>query len=69
MDFQCFANLFFYCVQRVQGGHRLLKDHADPLAPNLAQAVLFCCQQVFTFKVDGAAWIVGMAFVQQAQNR
>ena len=33
---QHFANLLFHRMQRVQGGHGLLKDHADLVTTNLA---------------------------------
>ena len=36
MQKQTFANLLFDFMQRVERGHRLLEDHRDPVAANIA---------------------------------
>ena len=48
---------------RVQGCHRFLKNHGDPVAANFAHLGFGICQQVFTIKQDfpsdNLAWRVG----------
>ncbi len=54
MQEQHFAQLFFDRVQRVEAGHRLLKDHADVVSSNLTDAPFGGMQQVLSLKEDAS---------------
>ncbi|KAG0926640.1 hypothetical protein G6F31_018318 [Rhizopus arrhizus] len=61
------ADLVADGAQRVQGGHRFLKDHADASATQAAQGVRRQLQQVLPFPMDLSAAGV-YALGQQAQD-
>ena len=53
---------------RVQGGHGLLKDHGDAVAPDLAQPRLGAIGQVFPQEADLARDSSGLGDRQEAQD-
>ena len=55
VDVKDLADLPLDGVQRVQGGHRLLEHHADPLAAHLEHLVFGCAHHFPAIDADGAA--------------
>ncbi|MNJ72029.1 hypothetical protein D3C77_686370 [compost metagenome] len=51
------VNLLFDCVQRVERGHRLLEDHRDAIATDMAHLLFIQGHQVATFVSDAAAGV------------
>ena len=52
MNFQGFHDLLADCHDRVEGGHRVLKDHGDLFAPVFLQGILIHGKDIPAFKVD-----------------
>ena len=67
MHQQRFAHLAAHLEHRVQAGHRLLKDHRNIIAADLAQLFIRKSGQVLIFKPDAAARHAAGVF-QQAHN-
>ncbi|MNF80808.1 hypothetical protein D3C84_630600 [compost metagenome] len=65
---QGLADLFFDAVQRIEGGHRLLEDHRDAIAPQRAQGAAVGAHQ-FLATVANTAGRLGAALGQQLQDR
>ncbi|MNQ20545.1 hypothetical protein D3C85_336380 [compost metagenome] len=65
---QGFADLFFDGVQRIQRGHRFLKNHGDAVATQFAQDFGIGADQ-FLSAIANAASGLRFAFGQQLQNR
>ncbi|MNR04648.1 hypothetical protein D3C85_1206270 [compost metagenome] len=65
---QGFADLLFDAVQRIEGGHRLLEDHRDAIAPQRAQGAAVGAHQ-FLATVANTAGRLGAALGQQLQDR
>jgi hypothetical protein len=56
VQFQRFGDLAANRQHRVKRGHRVLKDHGDAVAANLAQLFLAHLDQVLTVKQDLAVY-------------
>src|SRR5258708_131282 len=69
MDAQHFIELAADRVQRVQRRHRLLEDHADFCATNVAHLVLRRDGKILAFEQDAAAPDAHMRAGQQAKDR
>ena len=54
MDLQHLADLLLDGVQRVERGHRLLKDHGNLVAADMAQAVERQRHQILALEADDA---------------
>ena len=52
---------------RIQGRHRLLKDHGDPVPPNPADGTLAQLQQILAVEEDTSA-VDGSRIAEQAQD-
>ena len=65
---QGFADLLFDGVQRIERGHRLLKDHRDAVAAQLTQDLGVGTDQFLT-AIANAASGLRFAVGQQLQNR
>ena len=55
MHEQRLADLPLDRVQRVERGHRLLEDHADAVAADLAQEAVVAADQLLAVEADAAA--------------
>ena len=53
---------------RVQGGHRILEDHADFIAADLLHVLFFFFQQILSFEKDLAVGYTGGRLRQNAQD-
>ncbi|MNY13565.1 hypothetical protein D3C86_1467060 [compost metagenome] len=69
VDAQHLVDLLFDRVQRVERGHRLLEDHRDPVAADVADGFFLQVQQVLARILDGAGRVSGERVGQQAQDR
>src|SRR6476659_1109602 len=69
MQRQNFANLFFYRVQGIERGHRLLKDDRDVIAAHFPNLLFRHRQQFAALKFDGARRMVRCRIGQQLHNR
>jgi len=66
---QDFVDLLFDAVQRIERGHRFLKDHRDAIAANPLHGSFAQRQQVLPGMQDAAAGVSGLRVGQQAQDR
>ncbi len=64
-----FVDLLFDRVQRVQRRHRLLKDHRNPVAADVADGFLSEAQQILPGIQNRAGRMVCQGVGQQAQDR
>ena len=69
VDAQHLVDLLLDRVQRIERGHRLLEDHRDPVAADVADGFLFQAQQVLPGVLDGPGRMPGERVGQQAQDR
>ncbi|MNQ36143.1 hypothetical protein D3C85_496580 [compost metagenome] len=69
VDAQHLVDLLFDRVQRIERGHRLLEDHRNPVAANVANGFFFQVQQVLPGIFDGAGRMPREGVGQQAQDR
>ncbi|MNL17112.1 hypothetical protein D3C87_1381880 [compost metagenome] len=69
VDAEDFVDLLLDRVQRIQRSHRLLKDHRDAVATDVADGFLTEPQQVLPGIVDAAGRMAGHRVGQQAQDR
>ena len=61
-------NLIPHCVDRVQRGHGVLKDHGDPVAPDAAKLLLAGGEQVLPLEADDAAFDPPRGLRQQPED-
>ena len=66
---QHLGNLAADGVERIEGGHRLLEDHRDPVAANLAQPACRGADHVGAVDLDGAARMRGDRIGQELEDR
>src|SRR5579875_977051 len=64
MRAQCLGDLSADALERMKGGERLLKDHADPRSAQLLQLSLARLQKIAAFKLDPPAH-ASLAWVKQ----
>ena len=69
MQDERFAQLLFDGVQRVERGHRLLKNHRHAVSAQFLQPRRRSAQQLFTVKADAAVRMAGARIGQQLQHR
>ncbi|MNF98852.1 hypothetical protein D3C84_817270 [compost metagenome] len=69
VDAQHLVDLLFDRVQRIERGHRLLEDHCNPVATDVADGFFLQVQQVLPGILDGAGGMAGERVGQQAQDR
>src|SRR4029079_14983358 len=69
MDLQYLADLILDAVQRIERGHRLLEDHGDLVAPDLAQGRLRQRQQVRAVEQDLARRVRGGRVGEEPEDR
>ena len=66
---QRFADLFANGHSRVKAGHRVLEDHADLAAPDLAHLLLREIEQVLVVKQDAATCVLPGRLGKQTHDR
>ena len=66
---QRLADLLLHAVQRVQRGHRLLEDHRDAVAADLAQRLFGRAEQILAVEADAAARVPRGRVRQQLEHR
>ena len=69
VQFEYFTNLIANRVQRIQGRHGLLKNHADVGPANAAHGLLAVLAQVGAIEVDGAGGVGTLYQPQDGQGR
>ncbi|MCY1418606.1 hypothetical protein D9M71_341690 [compost metagenome] len=69
VQFEDFVDLLFDVVQRVERGHRLLEDHRDAVATDMAHLLFAQGQHVAASIGDGARGMPRLRIRQQAQDR
>src|ERR1700688_661013 len=69
MSQQYLANLLLDRVQRIERGHRLLKDDGDVVAAHLADVALRHCQQFLALEAHGARRMMRGRIGQQFHHR
>src|SRR5690606_2695305 len=69
MHFQDFADLPLHRVQRIERGHRLLKDHGDVIAAHAPQLCLRCLHQIPPVKKNFAGRMAGGGVGQELEHR
>ena len=68
MDLQHLADLLLDRVQRVERGHRLLEDHRDLVAADLAKRRRRQRQQILALEQDRAGWVRGGGVGKESQD-
>ncbi len=69
MQHQRFDKLLTHTVDRIECGHRLLKNHRDITSANSAHCVFVLSQQLPAIKQDAAAAVLALRAVMQQQDR
>src|SRR5262245_58893173 len=69
MDLQRLGDLITYGQHRIERGHRLLEDHRDPIAADLAHLTFRERRELGSFELDGAADDAPGALWDQSQDR
>ncbi len=68
VDKQGLVDLFFDCMQWIEGGHRLLKNHGDTVAAKFSHLLLRAANNLRAINLDGALRVPGKRIGQQLQD-